>query len=102
MPGEGAVIAELAGDAELLRAVAASSSPRGATHCSPRPTTAATTVVLSRAPGSPLDCGALWKQLAARHGGRGGGRTEQAQGRLATRVTDWPALVSELLGSKST
>ena len=55
-------------------------------------------VVLTRAAGSSLDCGALWKQLAARVGGRGGGRADRAEGRLTARVDDWPALVGELLG----
>jgi hypothetical protein len=50
------------------------------------------TVVLFRAPGSALDCGALWKQLAARIGGRGGGRADRAEGKLTSRVDDWPAL----------
>jgi alanyl-tRNA synthetase len=61
------------------------------------PDDAGTTVVLFRAPGSSLDCGALWKQLAARFGGRGGGKPDQAQGRLAANVADWPAVVAELL-----
>jgi alanyl-tRNA synthetase len=55
-----------------------------------------TTVVLSRATGSALDCGALWKQLAARIGGRGGGRADRAEGRLTAAVADWPALIAEL------
>jgi alanyl-tRNA synthetase len=53
---------------------------------------------LFRAAGSSLDCGALWKQLAARAGGRGGGRADRAEGRLATPLADWAALVGELLG----
>jgi hypothetical protein len=55
-------------------------------------------VVLFRAPGSALDCGALWKQLVARSGGRGGGKADRAEGRL-TSVGDWNALISELLGA---
>jgi alanyl-tRNA synthetase len=51
-----------------------------------------------RAAGSALDCSALWKQLAARHGGRGGGRADRAEGRLTTALTDWSAAVAELLG----
>ena len=54
------------------------------------------TVVLFRAPGSTLDCGALWKQLAAEVGGRGGGRAERAEGRLATPIADWPATIERL------
>jgi len=55
-----------------------------------------TTVVLMRAAASSLDCGALWKQLAGKLGGRGGGRADRAEGRLAAPVTDWPALIAEL------
>jgi hypothetical protein len=40
----------------------------------------------------------LWKQLAARAGGRGGGRADRAEGRLAQASADWPALISELIG----
>jgi len=60
------------------------------------PDEAGTTVVILRAPGSALDCGALWKQLAARHGGRGGGKPDQAQGRLAANLADWPAALAEV------
>jgi alanyl-tRNA synthetase len=49
-----------------------------------------------RAGGSGLDCGALWKQLAARHGGKGGGRAERAEGRLTSPVADWPAMIADL------
>ena len=72
-------------------------SPPAATRSSRRPTTPAPTVVLFRAPGSTLDCGALWKQLAARAGGRGGGRADRAEGRLAAPVADWPATIRDLL-----
>jgi alanyl-tRNA synthetase len=53
-------------------------------------------VVLARAPAGTLDCGALLKQLAAAHGGKGGGRPERAEGRLAAGV-DWPAALAALL-----
>ena len=39
-------------------------------------------IVVSRAPDHASDCGALLKDLAARGGGRGGGRREHAEGRL--------------------
>ena len=92
-PGTGPVIAAIPGDAELLRSVGAKlvSAGRDALLCAPDDTGAA--VVLFRAAGSTLDCGALWKQLAAQLGGRGGGRGDRAEGRLTTPIADWPALV---------
>ncbi|HJZ84061.1 MAG TPA: alanyl-tRNA editing protein [Polyangia bacterium] len=56
-------------------------------------------VVIARAQGSAVDCGALVKQLAAAHGGRGGGRPEIAEGRLPPGV-DFAAAV-EALGLSS-
>jgi alanyl-tRNA synthetase len=94
----GPVIAAVPGDAELLRSVAAklAGAGRDAMLCAPEP--AGTTVVLMRAAGSTLNCNALWKQLAARHGGRGGGRADRAEGRLTTALNDWSTAVAELLG----
>ena len=95
--GTGAVIAALPGDGALVREVASKVVASGRDALLAAPDDAGTTVVLFRAPGSSLDCGALWKQLAARFGGRGGGKPDQAQGRLAANVADWPAVVAELL-----
>jgi alanyl-tRNA synthetase len=97
LPGTGRAIAALPGDAELLRSVAAKlvAAGRDAILCAPDETGA--TVVMMRAAGSSLDCGALWKQLAAKLGGRGGGRADRADGRLTSTVADWPAAVSDLL-----
>jgi alanyl-tRNA synthetase len=94
LPGTGRVIATVPGDAELVRGVAAKLVAGG------RDALLATDehVVLFRAPGSTLDCGALWKQLQAKLGGRGGGRAERAEGRLGSAPADWTALVAELLG----
>ena len=94
--GTGPVVAALPGDAELLRTIGAklTAAGRDAILCAPDPEGA--TALLFRASGSTLDCGALWKQLAGRLGGRGGGRADQAQGRLGP-VSDWPALIDELL-----
>ncbi len=39
-------------------------------------------VLAARAPGADLDCGAIIKQLAAAHGGRGGGSPDRAEGKL--------------------
>jgi len=96
LSGTGPVVASLPGDAELLRTVGGKlvTGGRDAILCAPDPEGA--TVVLFRAAGSTLDCGALWKQLAARAGGRGGGRPDRAEGRLASPIADWPALVAEL------
>ena len=95
-PGTGPVVAALPGDAELLRTIGAklTAAGRDAILCAPDPEGA--TALLFRASGSTLDCGELWKQLAGRLGGRGGGRADQAQGRLGP-VSDWPALIDELL-----
>ena len=95
--GESAVIAALPGDGAMVREVASKVVAAGRDALLAAPDDAGTTVVLFRAPGSPLDCGALWKQLAAKFGGRGGGKPDQAQGRLAANVADWPAVVAELL-----
>ncbi len=95
--GTGPVVAAIPGDVEVLRSVAAkiANAGRDAIICAPDDTGCA--VVLFRAAGSQLDCGALWKQLAAQRGGRGGGKAERAEGRLASPVADWPALIAELL-----
>lgn len=97
-PGEGAVIAVLPGDPELLRGVAAKLVAAGRDALLAAPDESGTTVVLHRATGSSLDCGALWKKLAAGFGGRGGGRAERAEGRLASGVANWAETVANLLG----
>jgi alanyl-tRNA synthetase len=97
-PGGGRVIADVPGDAELLRGVASRLATAGRDALLATSDDTGTTVVLMRAAGSTLDCGALWKQLAARSGGRGGGRADRAEGRLAQATADWPALISELIG----
>jgi alanyl-tRNA synthetase len=56
-----------------------------------------TVVVLMRAPGSTLDCSSVWKQLAAKVGGRGGGRADRVEGRMPGRIDDFPRLVRELV-----
>ena len=96
LPGTGPAIAALPGDVELLRSVAAKlvGAGRDAILCAPDDSGA--TVVIMRASGSSLDCGALWKQLAAKLGGRGGGRADRADGRLPAPVADWPATIASL------
>jgi alanyl-tRNA synthetase len=99
--GTGAVVAALPGDgqdgAEMLRLIAAKLVAAGRDAILAAPDDAGTTVCLIRAPGSTLDCGALWKLLAARYGGRGGGKPDQAQGRLAANVAEWSTVIAELL-----
>lgn len=96
-PGTDAVIAALPADAELLRSVAAKLVSGGRDAILTTTEDSSPTVVLFRAPGSTLDCGALWKQIAAESGGRGGGKAERAEGRLAQPVVDWPGFISRLL-----
>jgi len=94
--GTGPVIAALPGDGELLRGIATKLVAAGRDAILAAPDATGTTVVLQRAAGSQLDCGTLWKQLQARHGGRGGGKPELAQGRLGTELADWPTAVTGL------
>lgn len=98
-PGTDTVIAALPADAELLRSVAAKLVTAGRDAILTTTEDSSPTVVLFRAAGSTLDCGALWKRIAAESGGRGGGKAERAEGRLLQSVGDWPAFVSGLLRS---
>src|SRR5262249_33834680 len=98
LPGDGPVVAALPGDPELLRSVAAKLTGAGRDAILCAPGEAGASVVIMRAAGSTLDCSALWKRLAARLGGRGGGRPERAEGKLATAVADWPAAVADATG----
>jgi alanyl-tRNA synthetase len=56
-------------------------------------------VLAARGPGSDFDCGAFLKGVAAAHGGRGGGRPEVAEGRLA-RDVDWLEATSPVSGPR--
>jgi alanyl-tRNA synthetase len=96
-PGTGAVVAALPGDAELVRGVAAKLVAAGRDALLALLDDTGATVVLFRAAGSTLDCGAVWKKLAAAHGGRGGGRADRAEGRLASPIADWAAAVEATL-----
>lgn len=95
--GTGAVIAAIPGDADLLRSVAAKLVAAGRDALLAAPDDAGTAVVLMRAAGSTLDCSAVWKQLAAKVGGRGGGRADRVEGRVPGRIDDFPRLVRELV-----
>jgi len=98
LPGDGRVIAELPGDVELLRSVAGKLVTAGRDALLAAADGDATLVVLFRAAGSTLDCGALFKQLSARFGGRGGGRADRAEGKLARPIADWAATIAAELG----
>jgi alanyl-tRNA synthetase len=98
LPGDTTVIAALPGDPELLRSVAAKLAGAGRDAILCAPDDAGASVVIMRAAGSSLDCGALWKRLAAKLGGRGGGRAERAEGKLTTPVADWAAAVADVTG----
>lgn len=90
------VVATIPGDAELVRSIAAKLAAAGRDAILAAPDGEGMHVVLFRAPGSTLDCGALWKQLAARGGGRGGGKAERAEGRLTTTL-EWTVAVNDLV-----
>jgi alanyl-tRNA synthetase len=100
LPGDGPVIAALPVDAELLRSIAAklAGAGRDAILCARSEGDGGTAVVVMRAAASTLDCGALWKRLAAKLGGRGGGRAERAEGKLTIPVADWPTSVADVTG----
>lgn len=73
-------------DMELLRAVAARAvavAPALAVVVAGRDADGGGNVIVSRGAASTTDCGALLKRLVAAHGGKGGGKAESAQGRLA-------------------
>jgi alanyl-tRNA synthetase len=96
IPGTGAAIASVPGDAELLRSVAAKLvvAGRDAVLCAPEAEGAV--VVLFRAAGSSLDCGALWKKIVGKTSGRGGGRAERAEGRLTVPIPNWAEFIRDL------
>jgi alanyl-tRNA synthetase len=84
-------------DVELLRATARRvAERRGRAAALACPAEGGTAFVVTRAPGSPVDCGALARALAAAAGGRGGGRTDHAEGRLPGGA-DFAALVAAAL-----
>lgn len=93
----GPVIAEVpVGGAELLRALAARLTAAGRDALLATSTPEGLQVLLARAPGSSLDCGALWKKLAQATGGRGGGKADRAEGRLPPG-SEWTTVVAASL-----
>jgi len=98
--GDGPVVASIAGDVELLRAIAAALYDKGRDALLAAATPDGTAVLLMRAPGSALDCGAVLGALAKQTGGRGGGRPERAEGRLpASAANEWAALIAATLNA---
>jgi len=95
--GTGRVVAEIPGDPELMRSVGGKLVTAGRDALLAVRLDDGMQVVLFRAAGSTLECGALFKQLSAKYGGRGGGKADRAEGKLATQV-DWPAAIAELVG----
>jgi alanyl-tRNA synthetase len=94
--GSGPVVATIPGDADLMRSVAGKLVAAGRDAILSSIDDSGTAVIVMRAPGSALDCGALWKQLSAKFGGRGGGKADRAEGRLPTQIADWPHAVTSL------
>jgi len=89
-PGE---VVTTVDDAALLRPLAAALSARGHDAVLAALTADGAQLLVARADGSALDCGALLKRIATAAGGRGGGKATHAEGRIPT-VTDWPATVA--------
>jgi alanyl-tRNA synthetase len=82
-------------DLGMLRTLAGRLSARDdvvAVCAAPDPSSGDLLVVVQRGAKAAFDCGRWLKESAARHGGRGGGRPERAEGRLA-RGADLPALL---------
>jgi alanyl-tRNA synthetase len=76
-------------DVATLRALAGrlASRPDVVAVCAARDReTGDLSIVVQRGANAKLDCGAWLKELAAKHGGRGGGRPERAEGRLPRGV----------------
>lgn len=92
-PGSVAIEVVDGADMELLRAVAARAvavAPGLAVVIAGRDADGGGNGIVSRGASSTVDCGALLKRLVAAHGGKGGGKAENAQGRLG--VVDAAAL----------
>ena len=90
------IVAALALDAAIVREVAKrlSREPRREVFLAAT-SSEGTQVVIARGESATLDCGAALKTLAAKAGGRGGGRPQRAEGRLPAGI-DWTTLVAEL------
>ena len=87
-------------DAALLRPLAGRLVAAGKDALLAAVTPDGTQVLLARAAGSSLDCGALLRKLAQATGGRGGGKPDRAEGRLPipAGAVDWPASIAAARG----
>jgi alanyl-tRNA synthetase len=73
-------------DVGMLRTLAGRFAARAdvfAVCASPDPESGDLAIVVQRGANVSIDCGKWLKAAAAKHGGRGGGRPERAEGRLA-------------------
>jgi alanyl-tRNA synthetase len=96
LAGEGRVVAAIpGGDVDVLRALATKITAAGRDAVLAATNPDGTHVMIARAAGSTLDCGALLRSIAQACGGRGGGRADHAEGKLPAGV-DWPALVDSV------
>lgn len=83
-------------DLAMLRTLAGRLAARAdvvAFCAAPDPASGDWSLVVQRGSGAAFDCGGWLKAAAAAHGGRGGGRPERAEGRLA-RAADLQALAT--------
>jgi len=87
------VIATVTGDADLLRALAPRLTAAGRDAVLAGDGADGVAILVARAPGSTLECGALVQAVTRAGGGRGGGRPDRAEGRLPAGA-DWHALVA--------
>jgi alanyl-tRNA synthetase len=93
------VIAALDGPPAVVRDVAKRLCTRSDMVCllaAHRPDV--THVVCARGADADFDCGAFVKRVTAATGGRGGGRSERAEGKLPPGI-DWPAAAREHLSA---
>jgi alanyl-tRNA synthetase len=98
--GQVVVVLELPGvGTDVLRAVAAAVTRQGLTALLAAPAPDGCGVVLARPEGARFDCAAFLKRVAARAGGRGGGRPERAEGRLPAG-SPWVALARDALSEE--
>ncbi len=94
LAGEGRVVAAVpGGDVDVLRALASKITAAGRDALLAAPNADGTPVMIARAAGSSLDCGATLRAIAQACGGRGGGRPEHAEGKLPAGI-DWTSLVA--------
>ncbi len=91
--GAGTEVIAAVGDVALLRPLAARLCAVGKDALLAATTAEGTQVLIARAAGSTLDCGALLKVLAQATGGRGGGKPDRAEGRLPG-VVEWAAAIA--------